>query len=666
MSERMTARLFEMISQLLEESDFITLQTLADKMGVSKRTVQHDIERLEMWVEQNGLTEQVTVCKKPGNGIRLELHGISAQELSPLLEDQCSSKGLNNNYQRRLEIAKFLLFSHDDLTIQFLADHFYISKSIVQKDITWVDKWLLQYGLCITKRQNRGITVVGSEQKRRVAMAGLIELLRTVDQEKDGQDQITVSDTVDIIRLDLERFYSGMNSNPKADVGKIAEIIQNAEHKFGFYLMYSYYTGLLVHLSISVERLIGGRSVTENEGNLEGILNSGEGEIARYIAAEMEKAFHIKMPENECIYICIHIMGAELPDPAACQSQLHSSRISDFTTHLVSFVQSMTGIQFMQDNVLLNALATHIKVSAYRLRSGLRRQGQHLPYVTPEHAGLYHAVWASSYYYKRFFSVEPNTEELLSIYLHFVQSMRRRMRRCKAIYLYQSDVIRAEEVFGRLKALSDAVEILDVRSWSQQNADDLSQYDMVITTAPQVTADVPVITISGAVTDAELAAIREQARKIRLRIFRTDTAAQSENANIVWIPLAHKNIENVFEALFDLLTRHGFSSTALSRESLEMERDGRILFLNSTALIPIYLPDLNQFCAYGFTLPSPISVGTGTASRIIYLLLDEPDGKGEFQKNDQYPAFIHGIIKCVEGKKWPDTVQKVKEDEGGL
>ena len=299
MSERMTARLFEMISQLLEESDFITLQTLADKMGVSKRTVQHDIERLEMWVEQNGLTEQVTVCKKPGNGIRLELHGISAQELSPLLEDQCSSKGLNNNYQRRLEIAKFLLFSHDDLTIQFLADHFYISKSIVQKDITWVDKWLLQYGLCITKRQNRGITVVGSEQKRRVAMAGLIELLRTVDQEKDGQDQITVSDTVDIIRLDLERFYSGMNSNPKADVGKIAEIIHNAEHKFGFYLMDSYYTGLLVHLSISVERLIGGRSVTENEGNLEGILNSGEGEIARYIAAEMEKAFHIKMPENE-------------------------------------------------------------------------------------------------------------------------------------------------------------------------------------------------------------------------------------------------------------------------------------------------------------------------------------------------------------------------------
>ena len=218
----MTARLFEIMSLLLEESDFLTLQALAAKMGVSKRTVQYDIDRLEAWLEQNGLTDRVTVCKKPGNGLRLDLRGISPEELSRRMEDQYGGSELNDNYQRRLEITKFLLFSHDDLTIQFLADHFYISKSVVQKDITWVDKWLLQYGLCVTKRQNRGITIVGSEQKRRAAMAGLIELLRSVDGEKDGQQQVPVSDTVDIIRLDLERFYSGMNNNPKADVGKIA------------------------------------------------------------------------------------------------------------------------------------------------------------------------------------------------------------------------------------------------------------------------------------------------------------------------------------------------------------------------------------------------------------------------------------------------------------
>ena len=666
MSDRMTARLFEIMSLLLEESDFLTLQALAAKMGVSKRTVQYDIDRLEAWLEQNGLTDQVTVCKKPGNGLRLELHGISSEELSRRMEDQYGGSELNDNYQRRLEITKFLLFSHDDLTIQFLADHFYISKSVVQKDITWVDKWLLQYGLCVTKRQNRGITIVGSEQKRRAAMAGLIELLRSVDGEKDGQQQVPVSDTVDIIRLDLERFYSGMNNNPKADVGKIAEIIQDAERKFGFYLMDSYYTGLLVHLSIAVERLIGGRSVTESEDPLKGLLSCREGEIARYIASEMEQAFHIKMPESECTYICIHVMGAELPDPTAEQSQLHSSRIRDFTTHLVSFVQDMTGIQFLQDSILLNALATHIKASAYRLRSGLRRQGHHPSHFTPEYARLYHAVWSSSYYYKQFFSVEPNAEELLSIYLHFVQSIRRRMRRCKAIYLYQSDVICAEEVFGRLKALSDDVDIVDMCSWNQLSSSDLEQYDLVITTAQQTSAEVPVITVSTPVTDSQLDAIRGQANEIRTRIFRTETPLKPENANIIWFPLAHKNIENVFEVLFDLLTRHGFSSAALSRESLEMERDGRILILNSTALIPIYLPDINQFCAYGFILPSPISVGTGTASRIIYLLLNEPGEHDQRGKNDSYPAFIHGILRYVELKQWSGTIQTEKEDEGDL
>ena len=97
-----------------------------------------------------------------------------------------------------------------------------------------------------------------------------------------------------------------------------------------------------------------------------------------------------------------------------------------------------------------------------------------------------------------------------------------------------------------------------------------------------------------------------------------------------------------------------------------MERDGRILILNSTALIPIYLPDINQFCAYGFILPSPISVGTGTASRIIYLLLNEPGEHDQRGKNDSYPAFIHGILRYVELKQWSGTIQTEKEDEGDL
>ena len=66
------------------------------------------------------------------------------------------------------------------------------------------------------------------------------------------------------------------------------------------------------------------------------------------------------------------------------------------------------------------------------------------------------------------------------------------------------------------------------------------------------TLDVPVITVSTPVTDSQLDAIRGQANEIRTRIFRTETPLKPENANIIWFPLAHKNIENVFEVLFDL------------------------------------------------------------------------------------------------------------------
>ena len=645
MADYLKTRFLDVVSQLLNENGYATLQSLADKMGVSKRTMQHDVERVEQWLEENGLADKVVLSKKQGNGLRLTLRGITLSELELLLDMQYEHGRTYGSQERRLEITKLLLFSSDELTFQFLADQFYVSKSVIKKDMIWVGKWLVQYGLYIIKRQNCGIGVSGDEQKRRAAMAGLIGLASDRYGESQGHNA-PIGDSIDLLRLDIKRFYAGLSGNPKADVGEMAKIIRGAEKAYHFYLMDSYYTSLLVHLSIAAERLIGGQGVVDSGAYPENILEYREGEIANYIAQQMESSFHIQVPNSERAYICIHLMGAGLPDPA-CQDGMHSSQISNFTSHFVTFVEELVGIRFHQDDILLTALATHIKTSVFRIQSGMSRPSHYSTHIPPELEPLFRAVWAGSYYYRQVFNLAPMGEELLSVYLHFVHSLRRRKCRCRAVFLYQCDIIRAEDIYQRLISVSDLLDLREVCDANLLSDEALAGYDFVITTGDIFPASIPVLQISSLVSEQELARVRAVVEGVCHAPFLLERVLPETEPCVSWTEVPQSSMECVLEALANLENRSDYSNATLMRERRELERSGHGLITHGTALLPLYLPGVDRLRAHGFSLPSPIAVADGMASRIIFILLDEPQTNGQWCTTG-YPSFMRSVLRAAE------------------
>lgn len=642
MSNRSHHRLFSIVSLLVDTPGYVTMQMLAERLNVSKRTIQKDISQLEQWVDAHNFDGQLSIVKKPGFGIDLQLTNMTQQDLLDKLSRDFQDGRYGGNYERRLEIAKYLLLSHDDLTIQFLADQFYTSKSVVIKDLAWVGKWVMQYGLSVTKCQNRGIRIDGSEQKRRGAIAALIDLTGKQKILPDDVYDLAVRNDVDVLRLDLERFYDGLYSSCKVDVGKVAEIIHNAEKQFDFYLMDSYYTGLLIHLSVAVERLIRGQSLTtmDDEPLIEA--DTREADIAAYISNRIEEAFHIHVPDNERSYICIHIMGAELPDPTVITQETHSSHINQFVSLYVQLVEALTGIAFSQDETLSSSLAGHIKASIYRLRSGLNRHDYRPLPPSTKVQRLFQAVWAGRYYYRVFFHTEPNDEELHAVYLYFQQSLRRIVRPCKAVFLYDSDILKAEEAYAPLAALPH-LELMDTCQWNHFPPQRFDQCDLVIAASDKVVSPIPVTQIHLPPTQADLQQLQAAIGRLRYRSIYT-APPRPAPIGITWIPMAVKSMEGVSETLFEMLTRQGFDSSALSRESIELEQNGRILVTGSYALIPIYLPQITAFYAYGISLPTPISVGESHASRILFLLFDEPSDPTQLQPQ-AYINFMNNLLQ---------------------
>lgn len=146
----------EILHILLNSSDYLTIEKIASRLGVSRRTIQNDIDRLTQRIGELGLQSRIAVEKKSGSGIRIrsngnctDLLGLNGKTPLRLDSDQWSQ-------DRRIEILNMLLNSDTELTTQFLADQFYTSKGVIAKDLSWIEGWLSNYSLEIDKTRHKG------------------------------------------------------------------------------------------------------------------------------------------------------------------------------------------------------------------------------------------------------------------------------------------------------------------------------------------------------------------------------------------------------------------------------------------------------------------------------------------------------------------------------
>ncbi len=620
MSEQSHARMIESMLYLLQADRYVTLDELAAHASISKRTTQKDIDSLKEWIIQSGLGENLALLSQSGRGIRLELRDMDQEDLRSMVTGEKGVRVGHDNYGRRIEMIKYLLYSPSGLTMQFLADHFYVSKSVVQKDLLWVNKWLLQYGLLVKKCQNKGVHILGDEISRRNAIADLVDISDVLSRECHDLDEF--SNRVNLLRLDLKKFYLSLHMKPKVDIGKIAEIIQNTEVRYGFHLANTYYTALLIHLTISVERLCGGLGVVSKDNVPDGIIDSRAGEIAGFIAAGITEQFHVEVPYSERVFIGIHILGANagghsLPSLTAD----FSSEMAEFAGMIALFVQTVIEFPFAGDGLLLSGLAAHLKTALYRLRSGLTGQKGEPRYAATlrqQYTALYRAVWASGCLYQSFYSLIPNDEEISSICLHFINSMRRQQTKFRALLLYDESIASAMRLFDKISALSPNLVVSDICLLGQFETLDRQDFDLIISPFPQEGVSVPCFCVSDNPRPGELEAISgfvERHLEVRRDIGDNMALPRSD------LRIACKTLEEMSDIVLSHLIENGYDRQHMSGELFEMERSGRALPLGDRLYFILYVEAMHEERAFEIDLETEIDFGGAGIKHVSFVML---------------------------------------------
>ena len=134
----MNKRQQEILQVLLSESnEYLLVQELADRIGCSEKTIRNDFKVIEEYLEKYS---DALLIRKPGLGVCLEIKDYDRASLFNKLYAVKQNVSYASDEERVLQIAYSLLMNVKPVTVQELAEHYFVNRAAVKKDLDRIEK----------------------------------------------------------------------------------------------------------------------------------------------------------------------------------------------------------------------------------------------------------------------------------------------------------------------------------------------------------------------------------------------------------------------------------------------------------------------------------------------------------------------------------------------
>lgn len=482
------ANMKNLLRALLDAPVFLTLDFIAESVGLSKRSVQNYLTDIDDWIIKNALPN-TRVIRTRGKGVMIDADAVDRRKIERLLSKRSMSVNTDDN-KRRFDIIKRLIILEEDITIKSLAEQFYASRSVIISDLEWVKEWLAAYKLELFITQRKGIVARGGEVSYRNAIAGYFDSYVSAD----AGEAILQNNRG---RIPEKTYRSLVKIYPLDTVEKAKRIIGEAEKKFDFFLTEDYYTSLLTHIVISISRFVNGNTVPPefippDDEEFPDFIE----ETAQYMAKRLGIVFNIIVPEMEKTYICIHLVGFNALSTERSANTEMPKNIKHLALELIKVVDSSIGTSFISDKLLFFGLCLHLKSKVFRLQKDVyykKESGFRLPDSSMD---IYNAVTGASGLFYDICGVLPDEEEMLNVACYFLLSRHRNLRKYKTLLICNKGVMERAELMDYIEKSLPSIDISDCCTTYQLKFLYAGDFDFIITTEAVELPEKPVADIS--------------------------------------------------------------------------------------------------------------------------------------------------------------------------
>jgi mannitol operon transcriptional antiterminator len=390
MNTILSSREKKIIVSIIESAGSITLQHVAQTIGVSRRTILRDISNVYSWFESRG----VSVDRTSNKGISVELSEVKKTELLYELNQE-DIVPIYTKRERMLYIVTELLHSSEVLKLAYFSTSLEVSEATISGDLNSVETWLNEYDLTLERKQGLGVHVEGKERNKRRALINIMyEMLDDSELRSVVKRQIGLKNPKQINTSKISSKL--LNLMDTKTITTIEETIMESEEEMGFTFTESSYTALAVHLSLALKRIMNHEMIKMNENILEDLKLYDEYIIAAQLIQTLRKKTGLNIPDDEIGYVTLHIKGARYKNGMTETSILQFNEIIISNYELTSMINKMinvasqrTGYDLKKVDSLLIGLVDHIRPAISRIQLNLEIRNPLLEKIKDQFPEIY-------------------------------------------------------------------------------------------------------------------------------------------------------------------------------------------------------------------------------------------------------------------------------------
>lgn len=482
------------LSILIKDGKF-NLDKLAETFNVNARTIRNDIVQIEDYLKNKNVKATIEVKNKV---ITINiLKDIKLEDLVEINYQDFYSDRISNE-ERVLLILSDLCWSDEYLTIQDLADKYFVSRGTINSDIVSIKEYCDKNGINFVSVRGKGIGIDEDEKNRRKYLASIIKEFAYLNQK---------------VNLDMSIYGQWFDLD---EINRIQAIVNEVDEIFNVSLTDVAYEALIVHIALSIERFKGGNYEEELPSEELENIDSLQYKIASTLVEMINEEFNISLGENEIYYIAVHI--AAKSGVIVAQEKRGDNFLEYYCLRLINNVGLLLNVDLSNDKHLFNSLFQHLCACEYRNRNNILLDNPLKDELKNNYKDLFEIVKAVIIDVNEPDVIIPSDDEIAYVMLHFCTAIKRDIKQIKPLRVL---VVCATGI-GTAELLSLGLkenfnfEIVDKLAKHQLKDEKyLNDVDLIISTVP-LKSRIPSVVVSPILKEKDIIDIKHFINRLDL------------------------------------------------------------------------------------------------------------------------------------------------------
>lgn len=328
------ARCRQILNVLLSHADYVSVNAIAKALQVSRRTVYYDIDKINLWLEQAGLSHLEIVREKG-----LYLSQQEREKIQTMLESDSENQVYIFSPEERIKIIIcYVIYAQKAIYMEQFTDCFAVSRNTIFADLKEVTKKLKKYDLKLDYQPKQGYIILGDPVRVRALFILYFNEMET------------------LFKSGVIRFF---NQKQIQDYYHTLKKIEQT-------LEISYVDGVLYSIAALVPLLYQHRTAIR-------FTDLKQTEIVKTQEYALVQKYFSDLEPEEQIYLSLHLLGSRVnlvPDEYFESDS--KTYVYDLTKSLVSEFEKVACVTFDKREELERALFVHLNTSLYRYRYGIQ------------------------------------------------------------------------------------------------------------------------------------------------------------------------------------------------------------------------------------------------------------------------------------------------------